>query len=300
MSERSTQIAPKRWITASLNTLSPEERIEQRGKQFPHPFSLAELLHENSKYHPDLMSACMPLIQYATPNYADLRTDEYVDLPSLRDLPQLEVPLGEALGGRRTQWDFALPIHLQQLIMTLQYAFGVSAYKSVQDHDGSSFNLRLRTYPSGGALYPIQVMIYAQKVEGLESGLYRFSAYDNRLYRIASRNLDQDSLSRLTPSTDPERNPIYAGSDFSQAAFFCFLFADFTNQSDKYGLRAYRLALLEAGHAAQNLLLVTTALRLNSVPLAGFYDDRAHQLLQLDGVDQALLYMIPVGKSKET
>lgn len=289
----------ERWLTASLNGLTPEERIKLRGKQFPDPFFLAEMLHENSKYHPDLMSSQMPLNQYATPDYADLRTEEFVDLPLLRDLPSLDIPLGQALASRRSQWDFSLPIHLDQLALIMQYSFGVSAYKPVQDHEGRTFDLRLRTYPSGGALYPIQVMIYAQQVEGLDAGLYRFSAFDSRLYRIAGVDVAPDSFSRLTPSTDPDRNPIYAGSDFRQAAFFCFLFADFTNQADKYGLRAYRLALLEAGHAAQNLLLVTTALKLKSVPLAGFYDDRAHQLLQLDGINQALLYMIPVGKSKE-
>lgn len=287
------------WMFASLNSLTPAERLKRKGKDFPNPFSLAELYHENSKYHPNLMSYQMPLHQYATPDYAKMRRKDYVDLPSLKELPSLPVPLGEVLKRRRSEWDFALPVTFEQLAQVLQHAWGVSAYKPVQDHDGSTFDLRLRTYPSGGALYPIQMIIYAQQVEGLQSGLYQFSAFDNRLYRI-SGELDPDSLSRLTPSTDPDRNPIYPGSDFRKAAFFCFLYADFTNQADKYGLRAYRLALLEAGHAAQNLLLVTTALQLKSVPLAGFYDDRAHQLLQLNGVDQALLYIIPVGKSKET
>lgn len=286
------------WIYASLNGLTPAERGKRKGKEFPNPFSLAELFHENSKYHPDLMSYQMPLHQYATPDYAAMRREEYVDLPSLKELPPLSAPLGEVLRQRRSEWDFALPVTFEQLAQILQHAWGVSAHKPVQDHDGSTFDLRLRTYPSGGALYPIQMIIYAQQVEGLESGLYQFSAFDNRLYRI-SGELDPEAFSRLTPSTDPARNPIYPGSDFRKVAFFCFLYADFTNQADKYGLRAYRLALLEAGHAAQNLLLATTALQLKSIPLAGFYDDRAHQLLQLNGVDQALLYMIPVGKPKE-
>ncbi len=147
------------WIYASLNGLTPAERVKRKGKEFPNPFSLAELFHENSKYHPDLMSSQMPLHQYATPDYAAMRREEYVNLPSLKELPSLSAPLGEVLRQRRSELDFALPVTFEQLAQILQHAWGVSAHKPVQDHDGSTFDLRLRTYPSGGALYPIQMII---------------------------------------------------------------------------------------------------------------------------------------------
>ena len=63
----------------------------------------------------------------------------------------------------------------------------------------------------------------------------------------------------------------------------------------KYGERGYRFALLEAGHAAQNMLLAATALALAALPLGGFYDRRLDELVGADGLDEATLYAIALG-----
>ncbi|MGI8420822.1 MAG: nitroreductase family protein [Gaiellaceae bacterium] len=65
------------------------------------------------------------------------------------------------------------------------------------------------------------------------------------------------------------------------------------------GLRGYRFALLEAGHLAQNLLLTGTALELACIPLGGFFDRRMDDLLDLDGVNESMLYAVAVGRPAE-
>ena len=65
----------------------------------------------------------------------------------------------------------------------------------------------------------------------------------------------------------------------------------------KYGARAYRFALLEAGHVAQNYLLAATALGLSACPVGGFFDRRVDALLGIDGLHEASLYLLPVGSS---
>ena len=62
----------------------------------------------------------------------------------------------------------------------------------------------------------------------------------------------------------------------------------------RYGERAERYVKLEAGHAAQNLLLQATALDLGAVPIGAFYDDRLQAALELPA-DEMPLYVIPVG-----
>jgi SagB-type dehydrogenase family enzyme len=63
----------------------------------------------------------------------------------------------------------------------------------------------------------------------------------------------------------------------------------------KYGAaRARRYVQLEAGHAAQNLLLEATALGLGAVPVGAFHDARLRQLLDLPP-DSEVLYLIPTG-----
>ncbi len=64
----------------------------------------------------------------------------------------------------------------------------------------------------------------------------------------------------------------------------------------RYGRqRGARYVLLEAGHAAQNLLLQAAALDLGAVPVGAFDDAEIRRLLELpDGHNP--LYLIPVGK----
>lgn len=62
----------------------------------------------------------------------------------------------------------------------------------------------------------------------------------------------------------------------------------------RYGSRAERYVLLEAGHAAQNLLLQATTLDLGAVPVGAFNDDDVSRILGLPSGERPL-YLIPVG-----
>ena len=63
----------------------------------------------------------------------------------------------------------------------------------------------------------------------------------------------------------------------------------------KYGQRRTpRYVQMEAGHAAQNLLLQAVALGLGAVPVGAFYDDSVREVLSLSGAETPL-YLIPVG-----
>jgi SagB-type dehydrogenase family enzyme len=64
--------------------------------------------------------------------------------------------------------------------------------------------------------------------------------------------------------------------------------------ASKYGERAERYVSLEAGHAAQNVLLEATALRLGAVPVGAFDDDAVARALPLRR-DERPIYMVAVG-----
>ncbi|MEF2530091.1 nitroreductase family protein [Streptomyces sp. CS62] len=67
----------------------------------------------------------------------------------------------------------------------------------------------------------------------------------------------------------------------------------------RYGLRALRLGLLEAGHLAQVLQLTAGAFGLATIPLGGLQDDLAHELLGLDDLDEPVQYLLPLGRPAE-
>ena len=71
--------------------------------------------------------------------------------------------------------------------------------------------------------------------------------------------------------------------------------AVYARTARKYGSRrAPRYVHLEAGHAAQNLLLQATALGLGAVPVGAFSDAGVREALGVPA-DHAPLYVIPVG-----
>ncbi|MBF8807633.1 MAG: nitroreductase family protein [Enterococcus lacertideformus] len=62
----------------------------------------------------------------------------------------------------------------------------------------------------------------------------------------------------------------------------CFFVANYQYSFTKYGSLAYKLALLESGHMAQNAMLVATAMEKKSLPICGIFEDRVKELLSLD------------------
>jgi len=64
----------------------------------------------------------------------------------------------------------------------------------------------------------------------------------------------------------------------------------------KYGDFAYVLALLEAGHISQNLLLAATALGLSTRPLAAFDAPAIETLLDLDPAHEQVVLTILLAK----
>ena len=46
----------------------------------------------------------------------------------------------------------------------------------------------------------------------------------------------------------------------------------------------------------QNMVLAATSLGLTHRPIGGFYDDEVADVIGLDGVNEAPLYILPVGR----
>lgn len=147
----------------------------------------------------------------------------------------------------------------------------------------------LRPMPSGGGLYPLDVFIIAQRISGLRAGgLYHFDPFHEVLADLGDVDLDA-----LESSLNPPGLP-------ASAAMTIVLSASFWRSRFKYGQRALRFALMEAGHLAQNMLLVATGHGLATRPIGGFLDARLTELLpDHNGVDDAPLYALLIGSPAE-
>lgn len=144
-----------------------------------------------------------------------------------------------------------------------------------------------RSYPSGGALYPLEVYVGVRRVQDVPPGLYHYHLRDHALELIGGEDAAGQVLTNLTQE------------DAAGAAHFCVLVtAVFMRTCFKYGERGYRFVLLEAGHLMQNLCLLAPALHLGLCALGGYYDDALHEVLGVNGVDEAVVYAATAGRAE--
>ena len=193
-----------------------------------------------------------------------------VSLPSPR--PASAVSVEEALASRRSVRDFAdAGLSLEDMAQLLWAAQGITHSEG------------LRTAPSAGALYPLEVYLVAGRVATLPAGIYR---YDPRRHQLA-------------PTALGDRRPGLAAAALHQtwiadAPAVVVIAAVFRRTSVKYGERGERYVHIETGHAAENVCLQAVALGLGTTIVGAFSDAEVKRLLGL-GEEEPLL-LIPVGK----
>jgi SagB-type dehydrogenase family enzyme len=141
----------------------------------------------------------------------------------------------------------------------------------------------LRTAPSAGALYPLELTVVAGMVTDLPAGIYRYQPAGHRIVLIAQGDRRATLADAALGQSSVRKAPVVIA-----------IAADHQKTTTKYGDRGVRYVHLEAGHAAQNLYLQATALGLGTVVIGAFSDQSVAAVLQSAG--QQPLYLIPVGR----
>jgi len=181
-----------------------------------------------------------------------------------------EISLEETLVKRRSIREYSeRPLSWDEIGQLLWAAQGITT-----EHG-------LRTAPSAGALYPLELYV------ALDEGIYHYTPATHSLQRISQRDW---------------RKPLWDAAlrqdSVAQAPAVFIITAVYARTEARYGDRAERYVKIEVGHAAQNLLLQAAAMGLGAVPIGAYYDDRVKEILQLPE-DHEPLYLIPVGALQE-
>ncbi len=150
--------------------------------------------------------------------------------------------------------------------------------------------VKLRAYPSSGALYAVEIYPVVFRVEGLDPAVYHYRAVENVL-EVVRPGIDPASF---VGAALPVEREMVAGA----AALFC-LTACFRRHEQKYGEGGYRMLVAEAGHISQNLILAATALGLSARPFGGVFDDLFNHDLGLDGPEEQFLLAVLIGHAGE-
>ncbi len=139
-----------------------------------------------------------------------------------------------------------------------------------------------RNYPSGGARYPIETYVITSLDAACGNEVFHYCPTDHVLERLWSAD-----LTNVCSLTNVEN-----GENYSALVVFTSIW---NASSAKYGNFSYNLALLEAGHMAQNILLVATAIGLHTRPVCGFNDAPLEQLLNIEPDTEQVVYAVLLG-----
>lgn len=196
--------------------------------------------------------------------------------------PELDASFANVLLARRTSRRYSTdPVTLAELASILAFSAGVQQWASTADGEAP-----LKTSPSGGARHPIECYVVVRDVGGLRPGIYHYAA-------------DRHLLERTNGSVTPARMRAYVPESgyFAKASAMVFFTAVFERQLWRYPYaRAYRAALIEAGHICQTFLLVATSLGLAPYCVMGLADTLVEQDLGIDGIRESVLYCAGVGR----
>jgi SagB-type dehydrogenase family enzyme len=178
------------------------------------------------------------------------------------------VSLEDAITQRRSVRSFSdEPVSIEDLSQILWAAQGLT--------EG-----RLRTAPSAGALYPIELII------ATEEGVFQYVPDGHRLDEIIKKDV-RDELSSAA-----------LGQGFiKDAPVVLVITAVFERVKSKYGERGTRYVHQETGHVAQNVCLQCEALGLGTLVVGAFHDSRVQNVLGTPK-DFEPLYIVPIGQKR--
>jgi SagB-type dehydrogenase family enzyme len=198
-----------------------------------------------------------------------------VVLPSISMGAPAEKPLRELIENRKSRRKYQDgELGLEELSFMAWAAQGIREHKA---------KYSFRTVPSGGARHPLDLYIYASRVSGLASGLYRYLPVEHSLCALR----EGDDSARLDEAL--------LGQLWHAAA--CFLWVAVPYRSEwRYSVVAHKLVALDAGHSCQNLYLACEALGLGTCAVGAYDQAKTDAYLGVDGQDRFAIYAAPVGR----
>ncbi len=197
--------------------------------------------------------------------------------PALRGRMTVEESL-EKRRSIRSYRDEALT--LAQVSQLLWSAYGIS--------DSTTFTARsLRTAPSAGATYPLELYLMVRNVRGLEPGLYRYHVEGHSLSLYSSGD-----ISRAVADASLGQMMLH---DAPASLIYTAIYSRITG---RYGDRgAERYLFMDIGHSAQNVYLQATAMGLGTCAVGAFDDERLASVVN-PPLEEVILYLMPLGIPK--
>ncbi len=169
---------------------------------------------------------------------------------------------------------------LLQLASILYYSAGVTKHKA---YPGGV--IYFRAAACAGALYPVEVYVVCDDIEGLAAGVYHFNPAD-----FALRPLREGDFRSVLARATGENSQV-------SSAPVTLIFTGISWRSSwKYRDRAYRYHFWDNGMILANVLAMAAAHELPAEIVMGFVEADLNKLIGIDGQQELVLSLLTLGQ----
>lgn len=144
----------------------------------------------------------------------------------------------------------------------------------------------LRPVPSAGGRHPFETYLAVLNVENLKNGIYRYLPLEHKLLFVKK----DPNLKELI--TRGANNQKFAGNSGVTFLWTCIPY----RTEWRYGDRAYKIMLLDAGHIGQALYSACESIGLGTCAIASYDQELLDNLLEIDEEEEFTVYIAPVGR----
>lgn len=141
-----------------------------------------------------------------------------------------------------------------------------------------------RAAPSAGALYPVELYVVPNRVDGVYCGIYKYIPEEHKLVLVQEGDFREEVAEAAL------------GQEWVQNAAAVIVMTSVRERTAvKYGERSDLYIAMEAGHISENILLEAVSLGLGAVPVGGFSTEEMDGVLGVEEGESSL-YITAVGK----
>ena len=195
--------------------------------------------------------------------------------------------LDETLFRRYTgrNFDTRATLSLPVVARLLQRTFGAQEERQVGPHA----SVLKKTSPSGGGLHPVEAFVLAQRIDGVEPGLYHYHPLAHELRPL--RAMDSEQAAALALQMVAEQQWL------ADAPMQVVMVARLERSFWKYRnhQKVYRALSLDAGHLSQTFYLLAAEAGLPAFITAAINDVDIERVLELDHLRHAVIAVCGCG-----
>ena len=180
----------------------------------------------------------------------------------------------------------------EEALSLLELSFLLMSTQGIRHYAGHKNPVTFRYVPSAGSRHAFETYLFVNHVEGLKQAVYHYLPESHELELWDDRPDFQDELSDAL-----------CGQRFAAEAPVLFAWAAIPYRMEwRYGLKAAKYLLIDAGHVGENLYLACEAIGCGTCAIGAYDQERMDELLGFmpgPSADQdymCTVYAAPVGK----